>query len=97
METALNGQLDISADDLQDKIAELLNEMGTRQDGDGDGYATTDELVQASGVSPNTVRKRLRALIRAGRLEKCQVWRVSILSDARYPTQGYRLKRESEQ
>ena len=94
METPISGKLDISTEDLQDKIEALLKEIGAGCDGDDTGYYSTDDMIQKTGLSGNTIRKRLKKLARAGRLERRQVWRTSILSGAEYPCLGYRLKQE---
>ena len=72
----------------------LLDEIWLERGDDSDGCATTEELVQKTGVSANTVRKRLKALAREGRLENRQVRRTSILNGQPYHCSAYRLKQD---
>jgi len=72
----------------------LLDEIWLERGDDSDGCATTDELAQRTGLSSNTIRKRLKALMRAGRLEVRQVRRESILSGCAYHCPAYRLKQD---
>jgi len=71
----------------------LLDEIWSGRVDDSDGCATTDELAQRTGLSANTIRARLKKLMRAGRLEARQVRRESVLSGSTYHCPAYRLKR----
>jgi len=75
-------------------IEALLDEIWSGRGEDSDGCATTDELAQKTGLSSNTIRKRLKELMRAGRLETRQVRRTSILSGTLYHCPAYRLKQD---
>lgn len=62
---------------------------------DAEEASTVREIADRLGVSPKTVRERLRALKRAGRLECVTVYRESI--DGRMtPVPGFRLREGRE-
>lgn len=55
------------------------------------GWSTVEDLVGRSGLGATTVRKRLRALVKAGRVEFKSVVRVSMLG-ARYHCNAFHVR-----
>lgn len=72
------GTLDISNDELLNALQAV--EVTQYKE---PGWFTVEELVARSSLGPTTVRRRLRALAKAGRVEFKDVVRISMLG-ARY-------------
>lgn len=80
---AVERTLDISESDLMVSLVEMLAP-------DGEGWRTV-ELAEVLNVSTSSVRKLLRALHKADRLERVRV-RVEDLSGRQATVTGYRLR-----
>jgi len=58
----------------------------------GDGWLSVQDLVQIHGMHRQTVQKRLRGLMREGRLEASYDWRPGLSPGRLFQVPVYRLK-----
>ncbi len=73
----------------REEVLTILTELTAAQD-DPEGFYTTHELSEGAGVSLKTMRRWLRDISRAGRLERANVKGES-LAGARIMVPAYRI------
>ena len=71
-------------------IEEILAELAALAPHSPDGYYTLEELAEAQGCTKYTMRLRIQAAHKAGRLETAKVRRENIVGDTQVKP-GYRV------
>lgn len=63
----------------EDELLQALSTAATTQDSTKPGWFTVEELVDLTGMGVTAVRRRLKALVKAGVVDYEKVTRISLL------------------